>query len=271
MTFTIRKIPFSSSWNLQHILRDYLLFFPNKKLYPLDKLSRVNHEEVYIKTFDGETLHGYLLIANKNSNKVTIFFHGNDSNVSKWCSAPLRIQEKVPVNFLIADYRGYGKSTGSPTFQGIILDALAMYDYLIKNRGYKPEDISLYGRSLGGAPALELARKVKTGPVVIQSSFTTFTELVNYTYPLIPNFAIKNDLFNLKDLIKKINVPVLISHGSADKTAPIKFAHELYNAANEPKKLIILNGAGHNSLAQYFTDEYYDTLRELFLSSKLSP
>lgn len=250
--------------DLRNRLRDYLLFSPSKKEYPSLKQKTVVREDVFIKTQDGEKLHGYFLPAEQDTKKTVIYFHGNDLNVSRWYLAPLAIQKHVPVNVLIIDYRGYGKSTGKPTFQGIVLDALAMYNYLIE-KGFKSEDISLYGRSMGGAVALELASRAKVKSVVVQSSITDFRDLARLHYRWIPSFLIKNNLFNLRNLIKKIDVPLLISHGGIDKAAPVSFAYELYSLANKPKKLIIFPGAGHSSISNHFTKEYFQALNDLFL------
>ena len=246
-------------------LRNFLLFAPSKidYLQSADK-KHMNLEDVYTRTLDGELLHGYFLKEPQDTDKAVIYFHGNDLNISKWYSAATTLQKHIPANFLIVDYRGYGKSTGIPSFQGLILDGLATYNHLIQ-RGFKTNNISIYGRSMGGAVALELASRVNVRSVVVQSSITTFRDLIKAHFPYIPSFLIKNDLFNLQKLIKKVHAPILISHGDKDKVSPLKFSYKLYELANEPKKLIILNNATHRRLTSFFTEEYFNTLRELFL------
>lgn len=246
-------------------IQNGLIFYPSKEIYSSPEQAGIKSEEVFIKTEDGETLHGYYLPSPHGfTSNVIIYLHGNAENVSAWYEAPVLIQRYVPVNALIVDYRGYGKSTGKPTIEGTIIDAQAMYKFLIK-RGFKGEDISLYGRSIGGAIALELAIRETVRSVVVQSSFTSLRDIAKEIYPFLPDVLIENNHWHSKDLIKKITYPILISHGDRDQIVSISHSYKLFEAANEPKKLIILKGASHNDVSSYFTDEYFNVLKELFL------
>lgn len=240
-----------------------LIFAPSKDFLSSPANEGILHEEIYINTEDGEKLHGYLLPAKEKTNYSVIYLHGNADNVSSWYQACTELQKQVPVNFLIVDYRGYGKSTGTPTREGVIKDALAMYKYLT-SKGFKSAEISVYGRSIGGAIGLELATREKIKSIVVQSSFTSLKDVAKDIYPMLPSIIVRNDLLNSKELIKKIKIPILISHGSNDEIVPVNHSFKLYELANEPKKLIILKGATHNDISQYFTEEYLHTLRELF-------
>lgn len=245
-------------------LHSSLIFAPTREIYSSPKDEGLPYEEVYIKTSDGETLYGYYLPVKEKTNKVVIYLHGNAQNVGDWYPAVLEIQRYVPVNFLLIDYRGYGKSTGKPSVEGTVIDAQAMYKYLL-DKGFKAGDISLYGRSIGGAIALELAVKDKVKGTVVQSSFTSLKDIAKYLYPWLPQIVIRNNIWNSKELIKKINCPVLISHGDKDEVVPQEHSYKLFEAANEQKKLIILKGAAHNDISSYFNEEYFNTLKKLFL------
>ena len=245
-------------------LTDYLVFVPEKKVASLPKESASIYEEVYVNTFDGEKLHGYFMPAKEKTDKVMIYLQGRDENVSRWYLGPKNIQEHVPIDSLIVGYRGYGNSSGKPSCKGVITDALSMYQYLI-DRGYKPENISLYGRSLGGAVALELASKVKVRSVVVQSSFSSLKDIMRYSHPYLPSILVDNKIFNSNERIKEINAPILICHGTSDDVVPVEQGCQLYNIANEPKKLIILPGAGHRHLKTFFNVEYFESLKALFL------
>ena len=226
-----------------------------------------DHFAVKIPSTDGVSLHG-LFFPHENSDKVVLYLKGGEGTIGLWYKAALGLQENVPANFLIADYRGYGKSPGSPTVKGLIDDTFAMYKYLVYERGFKPENISLYGRSLGGSLALELASKVKVRSVIVQSSFSSLGDLFRRAIPFMPQFFsdfIAGDSLNSKSLIQKVKVPILIGHGSKDPIVPKAQALKLYNHANEPKKLIILEGADHSHLRKYFTEEYYAVLRQLIV------
>ncbi len=256
--------------DLRNKLINYLMFKPTDIEYSHPSKSNIQYKDVLVTTPDGETLHGYYLpcpvstgVESVPVNKIMLFLHGYDKNVTSWFAACTNLQKHVPINALIMDYRGYGQSTGTPSCKGLITDALAMYQHLINN-GYKGEDISLYGQSLGSAVALELATRVKIQSIAIQSSYISLRNLLKYHQPYIPSIFIKNDLFNPSELIKKINVPILIGHGSEDKISPLGNAYKLFDLANEPKKLIILNGAGHGHLKNYLTEEYFETMKKLY-------
>ena len=246
-------------------LHNSLIFFPTKDFFssPLDE--DVEHEDVYIKTEDDETLHGYFLPV-KNQTKVMLYLHGNADNVSTWYTACTEIQKHVHVNALIVDYRGYGKSTGKPTVKGVINDVLAMYKYLIA-RGFKGEDISVYGRSLGGALALELTAREQVRSTVVQSSFTSLKDIAKALYPFVPEKIVINGHLNSVEHIKKISVPILISHGDRDEIIPVAHSYKLYATARnqDKKKLIILKGAMHNNLSNFFDEEYFKSLNHMFL------
>lgn len=252
------------SKNMIEALHNTLMFAPNKELVDSPASADVEYEEIYINTPDGEKLHGYYLPYKEKTKKTILYLHGNADNVSSWYTACIEIQKRVPVNALIVDYRGYGKSTGSPTRQGVIVDAISMYKYLT-DRGFTSKDISIYGRSIGGAIGLELASKEKVKSIVLQSSFTSVKDIAKDIYPIFPQFIILNDLLNSAELIKKINIPILISHGTNDEIVPVKHSYKLYELANEPKKLILLEGARHNDVASFFNEEYFTALKELFL------
>ena len=246
-----------------------LIFYPSNEFISSPAQDGIEHEEIFIKTSDGEKLHGYFFPAPvkagfKPASKTVIYLHGNAQNVSAWYPAPVEIQKHIPVNFLLVDYRGYGQSTGKPSIEGVITDAQAMYQYLI-SRDYKPENISVYGRSIGGAIGLEVAKREKIKSIVVQSSFTSLKEIAKELFPFIPNGLVKNDLWNSQEIIKKINIPVLISHGDKDEIVPVSHSYKLYELANEPKKLIILKDATHNDISNYFTEKYFNTLKELFI------
>ena len=244
-------------------IHNSLIFYPTKDFYSAPSDDGIDHEEVFIDTEDGEKLHGYFFPSREKTNKTFIYLHGNAQNVSTWYVAPVEIQKHVPVNALLIDYRGYGKSTGKPTIEGVIKDACEMYRYLIK-RNYKSEDISVYGRSIGGAIALELGSREKVKSIVVQSSFTSLRDIAKEIYPIVPNVLVKNDFWNSKEIVKKINCPILISHGDKDEIVPVSHSYKLFELANEPKKLIILKDATHNDISDYLTSEYFQALENLF-------
>ncbi|MBI3589861.1 MAG: alpha/beta hydrolase [Candidatus Melainabacteria bacterium] len=250
--------------NILENIHSSLIFYPTKEFYSSPADEGIIHEEVFIDTEDNEKLHGYFFPAKNKTTKTVIYLHGNAQNVSTWYTAPVEIQKHISVNFLLVDYKGYGKSTGKPTIEGVIKDACAMYKYLIQ-KGFKSNDISLYGRSIGGAIALELGAREKVKSIVVQSSFTSLRDIAKEIYPIVPGSLVRDDFWDSKELIKKINCPVLISHGDKDEIVAVSHSYKLFELANEPKKLIILKGATHNDISSYLNKEYFEALKELFL------
>lgn len=258
----------TSKTDLRELFLSYFLFLPSKKIYPIPESDRNSLQDVFIHTSDREKLHGFFMPAKNKTSKVMLYLHGNDYNVYRWYLAPAHLQQRLDVNVLIADYRGYGSSTGKPTSYGIISDALAMYKFLTDN-WVKPEDILVYGRSLGGAVALELTSRVLVKGVVVQSSFLSLRELFKYHMPYFPQVLVKNDVFNSEELIKKVNVPVFVSHGLEDDILLPSHSERLFQAANEPKYYASLPGAGHFHLNDFYTDEYFQILREMHRGSPI--
>lgn len=245
-------------------IHNNLIFYPTKEFYSSPSDAGIDFEEVFVDTTDNEKLYGYFLPAKTKTDRVVIYLHGNAENVGNWYPACVDIQKEIPVNMLLIDYRGYGKSTGTPSAEGVNIDAVSMYNFLLK-QGFKSENVSVYGRSIGGAIGLELASQVLVRSVIVQSSFISFRKIAKELYPFIPDAFIKNNYWDSAKIIKNIKVPVLISHGDKDEIIPVSHSKELFKSANEPKKMIILKGATHNDISRYFTGEYFQALKELFL------
>ncbi len=250
--------------DLIELLHNKLIFYPTREIFSVLNNKDINYEDVYIDTLDDEKLHGYFFYPKIKTNKVVIFFHGNGLNISAGYHLPYEISKKAGVNILYPDYRGYGKSTGKPTVKDVIIDVQEIYEYLI-SKGFKGENISLYGESLGGALALELAIRKKVKSIVVQSSFTSLRDIAADKYPFIPSFIVENRFLNSKTIVQKLSVPVLFIHGTDDEIVHLKHSEKLYELANEPKKLIILEGAGHYGIYKYLNDEHFKILKDLFL------
>jgi len=171
--------------------------------------------------------------------KYTILMsHGNSEDIGE--------TEDVAVNFvkhgfsvLTYDYRGYGLSSGKSSEKNACQDVMAAYSYLVDDTKVPPENIIAYGRSLGGAFALEVASKKKVGGVILESAFATaFTVLLP---PVFPFDRMKNI-----NKIGKINCPILIIHGTKDNVVPFSHAGKLFRNAKEPKYFLELKDESHN-------------------------
>lgn len=257
-----------------------VLFSPNGKVETTPDEEGIDHEKVEIKTNDGETLKGFFLPAPVPTKKTVIFLNGQGYNASMLLKEKKfeKLQSEVPVNVLIVDYRGFGESTGSATPQGVVNDAVSMYDYLVSEKHLTPNDISIFGVSLGGAVAIELANKREVDTLIVQSSFTTVEDVADDKLPkVIPAFlrgllkGITQSEFNSRESIKNVKAKkVIISHGTDDDVIPVKHGEELFGLLNVPEKYFMpIEGARHKDFAEGYDEGCYELFRKCLGVSKI--
>jgi hypothetical protein len=245
------------------VLEKHLIYSPPR--YPEGFANPASYglrlEEVWIATEDGLRLNAWFLRA-PSSPKVLLMFHGNAENIG-YGLRRLRVFARLGVNVLALDYRGYGKSEGSPDEAGIYRDAEAAYRYLTEIRQFQPKNIVVYGQSLGGAVAIDLASRHACGSLIVESSFTSGREMARRAFriPLL-EYAIKSHFDSLAK-IENVRSPVLIIHGTRDEVVPFSMGQRLYEAAPEPKTFLPVEGAGHNDVFEVGGAKYLETLRTL--------
>ena len=219
------------------------LFFPMKEIYNTPEIISLPFEEAFLITEDGKNLHGWF-ITGDNAEDTVLFLHGNGGNISHRLEK-IALLRNLNLNVFIFDYRGYGKSTGSPSERGLYKDAEAAYEYLTKKRNIRDESIILYGESLGGAVAIDLASRKKIKALITEDAFSSVRDMARVVYPFIPSFIVSNKF----DSVSKIrNVPCakLIIHSVDDEIVPFGLGERLYNEASQPKRFLKLRGA-HNT------------------------
>ncbi|MFL6229240.1 MAG: alpha/beta hydrolase, partial [Pyrinomonadaceae bacterium] len=176
----------------------------------------------------------------------------------------------LPVNVLIIDYRGYGKSEGVPSEEGLYEDARAAWDYLTNARGVRADRIVIYGESLGGAVAVDLASKVKPCGLVVQSSFTSIADMAAELMPLVPHFVIRTKM-DSREKIARVSCPKLFVHSPADDVVPYKLGRRLFEAAPEPKRFYEIKGAPHNLTYEIGGAPYLNALEDFIDSNCGAP
>jgi len=263
---------------------DKLIYFPTKYpegLWTVDEscahegeiIPKV--EDCYFATNDGITLHGWYCApllcegggtAPVNAEMVLLWFHGNAGNIS-YRYDMIRAMMALPVRVLIIDYRGYGKSEGNPTERGLYLDARAAWDYLVNQRGVAPNRIIIFGKSLGGVPAIDLATRVDPAGLIVQSSFTSAGDMAAAVAPLLPRFLMRSKMDSLGK-ISRVHCPKLFIHSRADEIVPYELGRRLYEAAPEPKEFYEVEGAPHNSTYIVGGKAYFEALRRFVESCK---
>jgi fermentation-respiration switch protein FrsA (DUF1100 family) len=203
----------------------------------------LDFEKVIFKSDDGLTLSGWHIPAN-NSELTVLFCHGNGGNMMH-CLDSINILYNLGLNCFIFDYRGYGNSDGKAGEEGTYLDARAAYKWLTEEKKIPPNDIIVFGRSLGGSIAAQLASKVKMGALIIESAFTSYVDIGRKFYPYMPVRWFARFSYRTIDYVKNVHCPVMIIHSRNDETIPFEFGLELYEAANEPKEFVEIFGS-HN-------------------------
>jgi len=232
------------------------LFFPSKKyVSPPDSLGI---EELWLKTIDGEKLHAWWLENNEN-NKTVIFFHGNAGNISGRV-LQVEVFKKLKLNALLVDYRGYGKSSGQiKKEKDVYLDGLAVWNYVIKDKGKQAKDIIIWGRSLGGAVAIDLAREKEVFAVIAESTFYSVVDMARKHYWFLPTNLIAKYKFLSGDKIKNIKAPIMIVHSQGDEIVPFEQGKKLFSTASKPKVFLEITG-GHNTGIIESYDQYISEL-----------
>lgn len=229
-------------------------------------------QDVWLKTTDGVRLHGWLIEAkNRPALATIIHFHGNGGNISNAGWVGERLSSRG-FDVLLLDYRGYGRSEGDVDGEtGLYADADAGYEYVTKTRGVRPSNVVLYGQSLGTAVAVDLASRQEAAALILESGFSSSSDLASTVLPILPrrlHFLAKNR-FESAHKLSRVRCPVLIAHGDPDLTIPTEHGRLLFNAANEPKELLIYPGAGHNVFGS-LGDEYLDRVAD-FLRTAIKP
>mgnify|MGYP001598744056 CR=1 FL=1 len=226
------------------------IFFPMKGM-PAVAENSAAHENVFFDTADGKKLHGWFVSASPSNGEapVVLFLHGNAGNIGhRW--EKIRILHDLGVSVFIFDYSGYGRSEGKPSEAQIYKDTDAAYAFLVA-RGIMAEKIIVYGESIGGAFAVDLASKKPVKALILEDTFTSVSAMVHRTMPFIPPFVLATRLDSLSK-IAKVRVPKLIFHSVDDEIIPFEMGQALFDAAVEPKWSVRLRG-GHNTT---FLDDF---------------
>lgn len=265
-------------------LEDRLIYFPLK--YPdgfwdIDRLPSnpaevvPRIEECWFTAPDGVKLHGWFCVPHRNSGgdlvpeaaeMVLLWFHGNAGNISHRYGM-IRAVMPLRVNVFIIDYRGYGKSEGRPSEAGLYLDARAAWDYLIEHRGISADRIIIFGKSLGSAPAIDLAAQTSPAGLIVQSGFTSVADVAATILPFFPRFLLRTKMESQRK-IPDVRCPKLFVHSPADEIIPYRLGRRLFEAASEPKQFYEVTGASHNDTFEVGGRKYLETLQRFIQAAR---
>ena len=240
-------------------LEESLIYFPT--LYPDGdwQPAGLEIEDAWFEAADGTKLHGWY-VAREEPKAVVLFAHGNAGNLSHRIDT-LRALHRRGVAVMIFDYRGYGRSEGSPSEAGVLADARAARSWLADKAGVAPSKLVLMGRSLGAAVMVDLAAQEAPRGLVLESTFTSLPDVGAFHYPWLPVRLFMRNRLESIEKIGDYHGPLLQCHGDADTIIPIGLGRRLFEAANEPKQFVVLQGRNHNDPHPV---AYFDELEAFF-------
>ena len=226
----------------------HLIFIPDRLVDRTPADVGLDFVDVEIPVARGSSMTAWWLPSGSPDSRsaVLIYLHGNDGNLARELRR-LQALQRYGLPILAVDYRGYGRSTGPfPSEVRVYDDAVAAWDQLVRVRGIAPRRIVIYGHSLGAAVAAELA--LRRGPacgIVLESAFTSVADMARLEYPWIPADLLVNQRFDALRKIARVELPIVLVHGTADREVPFAMSARLYDAAHSPKRLVTVEGAGH--------------------------
>jgi fermentation-respiration switch protein FrsA (DUF1100 family) len=248
---------------LIRVLESHLIFFPNVP----DRLGGdwnprgLSVEDVWLRSADGIKLHAWW-IPRQNAKFTFLAFHGNAGNIANRADI-YKFLSDTPANVLAIEYRGYGKSEGSPSETGVYLDAEAGYRFLVNGKAIRPEQIISFGQSLGTAVAARLAAQEKVGGVVLEAPFPSASAVARRTFWFLPGLSLLvQKQFNTKNQLAQIKAPILIVHCTQDPVIPFGMGQETYQGARSPKAFLGIDGYCHEEASLVSPGRYRTALLE---------
>jgi len=254
------------------IFEEQFIFFP--AVYPDGvyeaEQRALRPEDHWFKTEDDVQLHGWFLRSPDASGTI-LLFHGNAGNLSHRGEI-LRRLHSTGLNVFIFDYRGYGRSEGTPDEEGVYADGRAAVRYVKTLAGINSRQLFFLGSSLGGAVAIDVATDHPPIGLILESTFSSARDVASSAYPFLPVQFLLRTRFESESKIRDLHIPLLFFHGTDDAVIPYRLGRKLFDAANPPKQFVDIPGAGHNDVFLVGGSNYLEQIRIFCLqSSHASP
>ena len=241
-----------------------LIFRPDAQLRATPAKYNLDYQDVWLEV-EQSRIHGWWIPHHQESAPIILYFHGNASNNGDVVDNAA-IFNQLGLSVLLIDYRGYGRSSAiAPNETRAYQDAAAAWQYLTVTRNIDPQRIFVYGHSLGGAVAIDLAiHHPEMAGLIVEGTFTSMWEIADYSlfFRLFPLDIIITQSFNSLDKITSLNTPLLIFHGESDEIIPVFMSQKLFAAAPHPKQLIVIPQAQHNNLHHTQDPRYRNQLQQ---------
>jgi hypothetical protein len=254
-----------------------LIFFPPRSIDATPAAVNLAYESVELPVENATsagrkspgTITGWWIPASRQNAPVLLYFHGNASNIGDLVNRAARFHQ-MGLSVLLIDYRGYGASTGEfPSEQSVYEDAIVAWNYLTQTRQISPDRIFLFGQSIGGAVAIDLASRQSgagkiPGGVIVESTFTSMRQMADIAgySRFLPIDWLLTQSFDSLTKVRSLQTPILLIHGTADRTIPPVMSQSLYGAAPQPKQLVLIPGATHNDVSRVGDRVYWQAIEQ---------
>ena len=222
-------------------------------------------EDIWFSSADGTKLFGWYAEQGATSG-VVLWCHGNAGNIINRLEN-LRALYRTGLSVFIFDYRGYGRSQGAPSEEGLYQDAIGAYDYLTRTRMIRSERIVIFGRSLGASVAAELASHKPAAGLILESCFPSIEAVAKFHYGGLPVHWLLGAEFRLIDRLPQLSLPKLIIHGDQDDIIPLELGQQVFEAAKPPKSFYVIKGADHNNTYHVGGEPYFERVASFVQSA----
>lgn len=272
--FTGLAIIYTATFMLLRLLQNRLIFKPKSVVLVTPASCNLPYQEVWLSVpkSNNQKICGWWIPQTQPTAKVVLYLHGNSGNMAaqeKSCNLD-RVAKLYHLGFSVftIDYRGYGNSEGPfPTEARVYEDALTAWNYLTQEKNFAPEEIFIYGHSLGGAIAVNLClQQPKAAGLIAEGCFTSIKDIARRKrrIQIFPLNLLITQKFDFINKVKSLQMPVLFIHGMNDRVVPATMSQTLFEAAPKPKKLLLIPNAGHDDLTQVESDRYIAALQGFF-------
>lgn len=253
---------------LCYALQRRLIWFPGDMRGSTPADAGLGYRELSLATDDGEHLRAWLIVPEAPARGVLLYSHGNAGTIEDRVELA-RFFVGLDLAVLLYDYRGYGDSTGTPSEAGTYADALAAWRELVERQGFAPARIVLYGESLGGGVATELATRVRPAGLLLHAAFSSLPDAAAHHYPWLPVRLLLRSRYDNAAKLATLDVPKLLVHSPEDGVVPFALGERLFRAAAEPKELLVTSGP--HDVASYLLREEWKARVRQFLDRALRP
>ncbi len=247
--------------------QDRLLYFPTRALASGPLAFGLRAEELSLRAEDGVPLHGWWIKG--EGRRALLFFHGNAGNAADRLERARVLNRRFGLDIFLVDYRGYGRSGGSPSEDGLYRDGRAVYLEAV-HRGFGADRIILFGESLGSAVAIQLALDRPCGALVLETPFLSIPAMAREHYPFVPAFLIRAR-FDNEAKLALVTAPTLLIVAERDEIAPPSHGRRLFELARGPKQLFVVPGAHHNDTYLVGGETYWRAWADFLLRYSRHP